>query len=104
MSTTIDKNHILRYILVMKAKKPPSKDQNQPRQATLKTIEDTLLSTYGCLLPSGEVTVTLVMPWTKEGVLGELKRQGKILAWKLDKAYEEGNNRRYLITLDADRI
>ena len=63
-----------------------------------------MLATYGCLLPSGEVTVILVLPWTKEGVLGELKRQGKILAWKLDKDYEDGNNRRYLITLDADKI
>ena len=63
-----------------------------------------MLATYGCLLPSGEVTVTLVLPWTKEGVLGELKRQGKILAWKLDKDYEDGNNRQYLVTLDADRL
>ncbi|WP_029542224.1 hypothetical protein [Selenomonas sp. AB3002] len=79
-------------------------EEGKSYQDTLRAIEDELLATYGCLLPSGEVTVTLVMPWTKEGVLGELKRQGKILAWKLDKAYEEGNNRRYLITLDADRI
>ena len=59
---------------------------------------------YGYLLPFGEVTVPLVLPWTKEGVLVELKRQGKILAWKLDKDYEDGNNRQYLVTLDADRM
>ena len=80
------------------------KEQDKSYQDTLRAIEDDLLATYGCLLPSGEVTVPLVLPWTNEGVLGELKRQGKILAWKMDKNYEDGNNRRYLITLDADRI
>ena len=80
------------------------KEQGKSYQDTLRAIEDDLLATYGCLLPSGEVTVTLVLPWTKEGVLGELKRQGKILAWKLDKDYEDGNNRQYLVTLDADRM
>ena len=80
------------------------KEQGKSYQDTLRAIEDDLLATYGCLLPSGEVTVTLVLPWTKEGVLGELKRQGKILAWKLDKDYENGNNRQYLVTLDADRM
>ena len=80
------------------------KEQDKSYQDTLRAIEDELLATYGCLLPSGEVTVTLVLPWTKEGVLGELKRQGKILAWKLDKDYEDGNNRQYLVKLDADRM
>ena len=80
------------------------KEQGKSYQDTLRAIEDDLLATYGCLLPSGEVTVTLVLPWTKEGVLGELKRQGKILAWKLDKDYEDGNNRQYLVKLDADRM
>ena len=61
----------------------------------LQAIEDNLLATYGCLLPSGEVTVPLVLPWTKEGVLGELKRQGKILAWKMDKDYEDGETPRH---------
>ena len=80
------------------------KEQSKSYLDTLRAIENNLLATYGCLLPSGDVTVTLILPWTKEGVLGELKRQGKILTWKLDKEYEDGNNRRYLITLDADRI
>ena len=80
------------------------KEQSRSYLDTLRAIEDNLIATYGCLLPSGEVTVTLILPWAKEGVLGELKRQGKILTWKLDKNFEEGNNRRYLITLDADRI
>lgn len=81
-----------------------NKEQNNVPPKVMRAIEDNLLATYGCLLPSEEVTVTLILPWTKEGVLGELKRQGKILTWKLDKNFEEGNNRRYLITLDADRI
>jgi len=80
------------------------KEQGKSYHDTIQAIEDDLLATYGCLLPSGEVTVTLVLPWTKEGVLGELKRQGKILTWKLDKDYEDGNNRRYLVTLDADKM
>ena len=63
--------------------------QGNSNQDTLQAIEDDLLATYGCLLPSGEVTVPLVLPWTKKGVLGELNRQGKILAWNLDKEYEE---------------
>ena len=89
----------------MKAKiQTTIKEQSRSYLDTLRAIEDNLLATYGCLLPSGEVTVTLILPWTKEGVLGELKRQGKILTWKLDKDYEDGNNRRYLITLDSDRI
>ena len=89
----------------MKAKiQTTIKEQSRSYLDTLRTIEDNLLATYGCLLPSGEVKVTLILPWTKEGILGELKRQGKILTWKLDKNFEEGNNRRYLITLDADRI
>ena len=89
----------------MKAKiQTTIKEQGKSYQDTLRAIEDELLATYGCLLPSGEVTVTLVLPWTKEGVLGELKRQGKILAWKLDKDYEDGNNRQYLVKLDADRM
>lgn len=89
----------------MKAKiQKPIKEQNKTYQETIRAIEDSLLTTYGCLLPSGEVTVPLIQPWTKEGVLGDLKRQSKILSWQLDKTYEDGNNRRYLITLDADRI
>lgn len=74
------------------------------RQDTLKAIEDAVFATYGCLLPIGEVSVSIVLPWTKEPVLGELKRCGKILSWEQDKTYEDGNNRRYRITIDADRI
>ena len=78
--------------------------QGKSCQEVLQSIEETILASYGCLLPQGEITVSIVMSWTKESVLGTLKRQGKIVAWELDKSYEEGNDRRYLITLDADRI
>ncbi len=71
---------------------------------TLRAIEDALFATYGCLLPVGEASVTIILPWTKETVLGELKRRGKILSWEQDKTYEDGNNRRYRITIDADGI
>ena len=80
------------------------KEQVKSYQDTLRAIEDAMLADYGCLLPQGKITVSIVMSWTKESVLGTLKRQGKIVAWELDKSYEEGNDRRYLITLDADRI
>ena len=53
-----------------------------PINDTLKLIEDSLFATYGCLLTIGEVSITIILPWTKESVLGELKRCGKILAWE----------------------
>ncbi len=88
----------------MRNNKTTIKEQGKACLDTLRAIEDAMLDKYGCLLPQGEITVTLVMPWTKESALGSLKRQGKIVAWELDKSFEEGNNRRYIITLDADKI
>ena len=40
----------------------------------------------------------------QEKVLGLLKRQGRISSWRLDREYSEGNKRRYLVTVDTDRI
>jgi hypothetical protein len=37
-------------------------------------------------------------------MLGVLKRSGKIIRWAQDKDYEEGNNRRYIVTLDTAKI
>jgi hypothetical protein len=37
-------------------------------------------------------------------MLGVLKRSGKIISWAQDKTYEDGNNRRYIVTLDAAKI
>ena len=73
-------------------------------QETWKMIEDAMYEDHGCLLPPGEAKVSLVLPWTKEKYLGELKRKGKIISWGLDKEYVEGNLRRYVITLDTEKI
>ena len=63
-----------------------------------------MLDKYGCLLLPGEITVPIVIPWTKESVPGNLKRQGKIVTWELDKTYEEGNDRRFLPWMQRDKI
>ena len=93
-----------KFFSMRNIKKTTIKDQGKACLDTLKTIEEAMLATYGCLLPQGEITVSIVMPWTKETALGSLKRQGKIVSWELDKSYEDGNNRRYIVTLDADKI
>lgn len=67
-------------------------------------IEDALYEVHGCLLPPGEASVQLTLPWTKEKYLGELKRKGKIVSWVLDKGYAEGNLRRYMVNLDMEKI
>ena len=85
-------------------KKLKTEDQDKSCSQIWNAIDKAVLDTYGCLLPSGEVTISLVLPWTKERTLGLLKRQGKISSWGLDKEYSEGNKRRYLVTVDTDRI
>ncbi len=69
-----------------------------------KNIEEAVFAVYGCLLPPGEASVPLVLPWTKEKYLGELKRKGKIISWAQDKDYAEGNLRKYSVTLDMEKI
>jgi hypothetical protein len=59
---------------------------------------------HGCLLPQGEVTVQVVLSWTREELLGVLKRSGKILSWAWEKGWEDGNLRRYAVTLDTAKI
>ena len=93
-----------KFLPMRKNTKTTIKEQGKAYLDALKTIEEAMLATYGCLLPQGEITVSIVMPWTKETALGCLKRQGKIVSWELDKSYEDGNNRRYIVTLDADKI
>lgn len=75
------------------------REQSSSYRDTWKAIEDTLFSAYGCLLPSYDVTITLILNWTKEETLGLLKREGKIKSWTQDKTFEEGNNRKYIIPL-----
>ena len=67
-------------------------------------LQEVDASVYGCLLPQGEVTLKVILPWTREEVLGELKRSKKIISWAWDKSYEDGNNRRYIVTLDTAKI
>ena len=69
-----------------------------------KAIEDAVIANYGILIPSGEITVTITLPWTNEGALGLLKRNGKITSWEQDKEYEEGNFRRYRIFMDGEKM
>ena len=59
---------------------------------------------HGCLVPQGEVTVQVVLSWTREELLGVLKRSGKILSWRIEKGWEDGNNRRYAVRLDTAQI
>jgi hypothetical protein len=88
------------------AEKKKLKTENQDRSCSeiWNAIDKAVLDTYGCLLPSGNVTIPLELPWTKEKVLWLLKRQGRISSWRLDREYSEGNKRRYLVTVDTDRI
>ena len=80
------------------------KEQNKRIAGVWSAVQESATALYGCLLPQGEITLQVVLPWTREEVLGDLKRQGKILAWAWDKTYEEGNNRRYEIRLDTAKI
>ena len=85
-------------------KKLKTEAQDKSCSEIWNAIDKAVLDTYGCLLPSGNVTIPLELPWTKEKVLGLLKRQGRISSWRLDREYSEGNKRRYLVTVDTDRI
>lgn len=85
-------------------KKLKKEDLDKSCSEIWNAIDKAVLDTYGCLLPSWNVTILLELPWTKEKVLGLLKRQGRISSWRLDKEYSEGNMRRYLVTVDTDRI
>lgn len=69
-----------------------------------RIIEDIILERYGCLLPVGDITVDVILHWNKEEVLGTLKRRGRIASWVQDRAYEEGNMRRYTIIVDSEKI
>lgn len=80
------------------------REQNKRMEEVWKAVVESVTAAYGCLLPQGEVTVQVVLSWVREEFLGVLKRNGKILAWKQDKEFEEGNNRRYLVTLNTAKI
>jgi len=80
------------------------KEQNKRVSATWATVTEAVTAVYGCLVPQGEITVQVVLSWAKEEMLGVLKRSGKIISWAQDKTYEDGNNRRYIVTLDTAKI
>ena len=80
------------------------REQNRRTADTWGAVQDAVTAMYGCLLPQGEITVQVVLSWAKEEMLGVLKRSGKIISWAQDKGYEEGNMRRYIVTLDTAKI
>jgi hypothetical protein len=80
------------------------KEQNKRVADTWAAVQDAVTAVYGCLVPQGEITVQVVLSWAKEEMLGVLKRSGKIISWAQDKEYEDGNNRRYIVTLDTAKI
>jgi hypothetical protein len=80
------------------------REQNRRTADTWGAVQDAVTAVYGCLLPQGEVTVQVILSWAKEEMLGVLKRSGKIISWAQDKTYEDGNNRRYIVTLNTAKI
>jgi hypothetical protein len=80
------------------------KEQNKRVADTWKAVTEAVTAVHGCLVPQGEITVSVVLSWAKEEMLGVLKRSGKIISWAQDKTYEDGNNRRYIVTLDTAKI
>jgi hypothetical protein len=80
------------------------REQNRRTADTWGAVQDAVTAMYGCLLPQGEVTVQVILSWAKEEMLGVLKRSGKIISWAQDKTYEDGNNRRYIVTLNTAKI
>ena len=79
-------------------------DQAKQLKDTLRTIEDAIIAEHSFLLPSGEIDITVTLPWTREGILGQLKRNGKILSWEQQREFYEGNMRQYRITVNSDKI
>jgi hypothetical protein len=80
------------------------REQNKRVSATWNAVVEAVTKVHGCLVPQGEITVSVVLSWAKEEMLGVLKRSGKIISWAQDKEYEDGNNRRYIVTLDTAKI
>ncbi len=79
-------------------------DLEKQYKLTWRAIEDTIIAEYGLLIPSGNLQIFIDLPWTREGILGLMKRNSKIIAWEQDKSYENGNLRRYVITVEGESI
>ena len=80
------------------------KEQNKRVAAVWDALHESAMGAYGCLLPQGEITLSVILPWTREEILGDLKRSGKIIAWAWDKTYEDGNNRQYNVRLNTNKL
>ena len=79
-------------------------DQIKQFRDTWRTIEDALIAEHSFLLPSGIISTTVTLPWTRENLLGQLKREGRIVSWEQLRDFSEGNMRQYKITIDGSRI
>ena len=81
------------------------REQNKRMGAVWGALQEVATSVYGCLLPQGEVTLKVVLPWTREEVLGELKRSKKIISWAwINREYEDGNKREYSVVVDTAKL
>ena len=71
-------------------------------EVALKEIRKAAIEQYGCLIPDGNVNVSLELPWTREPFLGSLRRQGMIQQWKqTDKEIAQTNLRHYEVVIDS---
>lgn len=69
--------------------------------AVMKEIRRAAEAQHSILMPP-VVTVQVVLPWTREMVLGKMKRSGAITSWKwVDREFSDGNKRRYEIVADG---
>jgi hypothetical protein len=87
--------------VAIKAKEQPIEVR---AEAVWREVQRAVTALHGCLVPQGEVTVQVVLSWTREELLGVLKRSGRIISWKWDKGWENGNERRYAVKLDTAQI
>ena len=81
------------------------REQNKRVSATWASVTEAATAMYGCLLPEGRITVDVVLSWTKEEMLGVLKRSGKIVSWAwINREYEDGNKREYSVVVDTAKL
>lgn len=81
------------------------KEQSKYRSDVWRAVQNAATTMYGCLLPEGRITVPVVLSWTKEEMLGVLKRSGKIISWAwINREYEDGNKREYSVVVDTAKL
>ena len=79
-------------------------DLEKQYKLTWRRFEDAIIAEYSLLIPSGNLQIIIDLPWTREGILGLMKRSGRIIAREQDKSYENGNLRRYVITVEGESV